>query len=74
MYSNKMLVIAAISIISLNVIAQENYKKEIKPSTKNPIKTTYTCPMHKNVVSNKPVKCKACGMNLKEVKLKGHQH
>jgi hypothetical protein len=27
-------------------------------------KTTYTCPMHPAVVSDKPGKCPTCGMNL----------
>jgi mercuric ion binding protein len=34
------------------------------------VKTTYTCPMHPNVVSDKMGKCPDCGMNLVEKKIK----
>lgn len=34
------------------------------------IKTTYTCPMHPEVVSDQPGKCPKCGMALVPVKAK----
>ena len=32
--------------------------------TKKAAKVVYTCPMHSDVVSNKPGKCSKCGMAL----------
>ena len=32
------------------------------------IATIYTCPMHREIISDKPGKCPKCGMNLVEKK------
>ena len=37
--------------------------------TKTGSMKTYTCPMHLDVKSDKPVKCPKCGMDLKEKKV-----
>ena len=60
-----MLMIAAITILSINGFAQENSKKEINTPHENSAITMYSCPMHKNVVNEKPGKCNECGMELK---------
>src|SRR3990170_1882005 len=36
-------------------------------------KKTYTCPMHPEVISDKPGSCSKCGMNLVEVDKKAHK-
>ena len=38
------------------------------PMHKNHPHTKYTCPMHTEVVSNKPGKCPKCGMKLVKMK------
>ena len=35
---------------------------------------TYTCPMHPEVMQDKPGKCPKCGMNLEAKSQSGHQH
>ncbi|AZA83776.1 copper oxidase [Chryseobacterium lactis] len=46
---------------------------EIKLNKTNPqSQTTYTCPMHPEVISDKPGKCPKCGMDL--VEKENHQH
>ena len=60
MKSLKMLLMAAFSIMTITVFSQEKAGK---------IDTTqhtslYTCPMHSDVVSDKPGKCPKCGMDL----------
>ena len=39
-----------------------------KKSEKQNMATTYTCPMHPEVTSDKPGKCPKCGMDLVEKK------
>lgn len=39
-----------------------------KPQEKKAEAKTYVCPMHADVVSDKPGKCSKCGMNLVEKK------
>lgn len=49
------------------IVAGES-KAEIKPQAKSQFQsqTTYTCPMHPEVISDKPGKCPKCGMELVE--------
>ena len=39
-----------------------------KDTTRAIVKTKYTCPMHPEVISDKPGKCPKCGMTLVKVK------
>lgn len=56
----KMLMMAAITIMSLNLFAQDTTKiKEQKAE-----KLKYECPMHPDVVMDGPGKCATCGMDL----------
>ena len=42
-------------------------QRRMSNSKGNPETTTYTCPMHPEVTSDKPGKCPKCGMNLEKV-------
>lgn len=65
----KMLMMAALTILSVAVFAQEPAKekgKMKKEKMEKAEKKTYSCPMHSDVTSNKPGKCTKCKMDLKE--------
>jgi transcription initiation factor IIE alpha subunit len=55
-----MLMIAALTISSVSVFAQEKGGK--KDTTQHTV--LYSCPMHPGVTSDKPGKCPQCGMDL----------
>lgn len=59
-----MLMMAALTIVSVSLFAQEKAGK--KDTQKHP--TFYTCPMHDTVAAKKPGNCPVCGMKLERSK------
>ncbi len=57
--------IAALTIFSLTVLAQDTTKPKSKMKMEQ---MKYSCPMHPDVTSNKPGKCSKCGMDMKKSK------
>ena len=64
MRSLKMLMIAALTILSISAVAQDTAKHKMKMPAQQSGKMKYSCPMHPEVASNKPGKCSKCGMDL----------
>ena len=62
MKSLKMLMMAAITILSVSVFAQDTAKHKMSKHQTDKMK--YSCPMHPEVTSDKPGKCSKCGMDL----------
>ena len=60
MRSFKMLMMAALTILSVSVFAQDTAKHKMKME----MMTSYSCPMHPDITSDKPGKCPKCGMDL----------
>lgn len=59
----KLLLMAAFTIVCITVFANENTAlKNLQNQTEQ---TKYSCPMHADVISDKPGKCTKCGMALK---------
>jgi len=64
-YTMKKLIILMIAVTaSLITFSQETENK--KPETTQQVK--YDCPMHPDVVSDKPAQCSKCGMDLVKIK------
>jgi len=64
----KKLLLLAITCLTMYVGFSQD-KKEKAPKSKTDataMQTTYTCPMHPDVISDKPGKCPQCGMALVE--------
>lgn len=51
-------------IAALFVIVSGLYAQNKRGKMDSTQQTTYTCPMHPEVVANKPGKCPKCGMTL----------
>jgi len=64
MKSIKMLMMAALTILSVSVFAQDTAKHKMKMPAHQSGKMKYSCPMHPEVTSDKPGKCSKCGMKL----------
>ena len=62
MKSLKMLMMAALTILSVSVFAQDSAKHNMSKQQADKMK--YSCPMHPEVTSDKPGKCSKCGMDL----------
>jgi len=60
----KMLMMAALTILSFAVFAQDTTTKKMNAPKDKMEKMKYSCPMHADVVSDKPGKCSKCGMDL----------
>ena len=75
MKTNFLIAFLAIGLFSTTpMLAQE--KENTKMEHQQMEKTTYTCPMHADVKSDKPGECPKCGMDLKvlDAKMKANQH
>ena len=68
MKSLKMLIMAALTILSISVFAQDTTKHQAKMQKHKMEKAKYSCPMHPEVTSDKPGKCSKCGMDLTKSK------
>ncbi len=68
MKSLKMLMMAALTILSVSVFAQDSTKQKMKTHKQHSEKIQYSCPMHPDVTSDKPGKCNKCGMDLTKTK------
>ena len=65
MKSIKMLMMAALTILSVSVFAQDTSMHKMKMHKE---KSMYSCPMHPDMVMDKPGKCSKCGMDLTKSK------
>jgi len=62
------LIVATIAFYSFqNTIAQHTHEKQDTTLTHDSTKIIYTCPMHSEIISDKPGTCPRCGMELVEV-------
>lgn len=64
----KMLMMAALIILSVSVFAQDTTKQKMKTKSQKMEMMKYSCPMHPDVTGDKPGKCSKCGMDLTKSK------
>lgn len=69
MKSIKMLMMAALTIVSVSLFAQDSPKQNAKETTQKTEQLKYSCPMkcESDKTYEKSGKCPKCNMNLKEV-------
>lgn len=60
----KIFLFIAIAIVSIAAIACESTEKKNTEDTHQVSGEVYTCPMHPEVISDKPGSCPKCGMDL----------
>ena len=66
----KVIILLVALIGALTTYAQQPINRSSQNKT-DTTKIKYTCPMHPDVVSNKPGNCPKCGMKLIEKKTSG---
>ncbi|MBO9199609.1 MULTISPECIES: heavy metal-binding domain-containing protein [Niastella] len=62
----KILLLAMACLTMFVAFSQDKKSNMPKSKSDTGVVKTYTCPMHPNVLSNKPGKCPQCGMALIE--------
>jgi Cu(I)/Ag(I) efflux system membrane fusion protein len=68
MRSIKMLMMAAFTILSIGVFAQQQTTQDQKNNKEKSSQVKYSCPMHPEVSADKPGKCSKCKMDLAAAK------
>lgn len=62
----RMLMMAALTILTVSVFAQDSTMHKMKTHKQKVEKVRYSCPMHQGKTSKKPGKCNQCGMDMKK--------
>jgi hypothetical protein len=71
----KKTLLLAVACLTIIVAFPQDKKSKTPAGKTTPAAKTYTCPMHPDVVSDKPGKCPKCGMQLQLKSTgKGHKH